>query len=87
VVELEKENDELREHIGRMELELSMLRTVVQRQSLEGSGGMGLASPAPSGGVNCDTCVVGKDCVCYATAVNEMEGQSVPFPVRQLKED
>jgi hypothetical protein len=46
---------------------------------------MQLASPAPSGGVNCNTCVVGKDCICLATAVNEMEGQNVPLPARQAK--
>lgn len=75
VVELEKENDELRERIDRMEAELNALRTAAssgfQNQQQQNTMEQQLVSPAPSGDVNCDTCVVGKDCACLNDVVSE----------------
>ena len=52
-----------------MEAELLTLReNSPQKQSAlslsKRSPGQQLASPAPSAGVNCETCIVGKDCTC-----------------------
>src|SRR5436190_8759403 len=76
MTELEKENDELRERIDRMEAELYLLRKAVtsgfqNQQQQQKTVEQQLASPAPSGGVNCETCVVGKDCACLNNVVPE----------------
>ena len=70
MIELEKENEELRERIESMEAELNALRKTPNgghrdRERVRGNTpGRQLASPAPSASVNCETCVVGKDCTC-----------------------
>jgi hypothetical protein len=81
-----------------MEAELNVLRTAAANrfrgsQSLESVGTQvsptqQLASPAPSGGsgVNCETCVVGKDCACF-NAINEtvVVREAVPLRPRAAK--
>jgi hypothetical protein len=97
VIELEKENDELRERIERMEAELNVLRTATSnlqqqqhRQSqgqVQSSPGQQLASPAPSGGgTNCDTCVVGKDCLCLSSALGETSAPSIAVPQSSIND-
>jgi hypothetical protein len=61
-----------------------------QQQLLSQQGGMQfpkdspsqqLASPAPSGGgTSCETCVIGKDCVCLSTALADNTSQSIMIP-------
>jgi hypothetical protein len=84
VTELEKENEELRERIDRMEAELNALRTAPsnefgnrQHPQSQSSPEQQLASPAPSGGVNCETCVVGKDCACLNASTIDTTEASV----------
>ena len=79
--ELEQENANLRDRLDRMEAEIAALRAAIAdpsfgtlsrpvRRDIEFRGGEGtqLASPAASAEVNCETCVVGKDCACINVA-------------------
>ena len=79
-----------------MEAELNVLRTATsnlqQQQSRpqrqpQNSPGQQLASPAPSGrGVNCDTCIVGKDCLCLSSATGETSAPSITVPQSPIKD-
>jgi hypothetical protein len=75
VAELEEENDKLRERIDRMEVELNVLRTAAssgfQNQKQQNTMEEQLVSPAPSGGVTCDNCIIGKNCACLNDVVSE----------------
>jgi len=82
VLELEKENEQLKEQLERVESELSMLRKTVLNGPLQkDTRGQQLASPAPSGEVTCETCVLGKDCACLSSIVADdvptMTGSSI----------
>src|SRR5437762_1915089 len=87
MTELEKENDELRERIDRMEAELNVLRKAVspgfqnQQQQQQNTVEQQLASPAPSSGVNCESCVVGKDCACLNNVIPETPAPILPPPL------
>ena len=79
--ELERENADLRGRLDRMEAEIAALRAAIAAPSFHthprpvgrdsefpGGEGTQLASPAASAEVNCETCVVGKDCACINIA-------------------
>ena len=93
MVELEKENRELRERLIHIEAELVAMRNAMPNgmkpQQTEyqpqASPREQLASPAPSGGVTCETCSFGKDCACLNSVVAESAAQPVHIP--QTTED
>lgn len=91
--ELEQENADLRTRLNRMEVEMAALRNAftassTNRQQPDSSAdgvlpGTQLASPAPSAEVTCETCVLGKDCVCIN--VNPAETSPVRSAEREAR--
>jgi len=88
VIELEQENKELREQLNRIEAELIAIRTAATNgikgqqteYQLQSSLDEQLASPAPSGGVTCDSCTFGNDCACLNSVVAEPTAQLTRIP-------
>lgn len=95
MTELEQENADLRVRLNRMEAEMAALRAAVTKPTLHPphqyitdtedvpeTGGQQLASPAPSAEVSCETCVLGKDCVCLNVTATE-----IAPPISKRNED